>query len=250
MSMGYLMTWLMVFFRGVGIVMLLPQMAGHTAPIMMRLGLAMCVATILSGILPPAALPADYWGLIFSSVGEVVLGLAMGFVGQMAFSAVELAGRVISSEIGLSAAPGFSPTDLASAPLASFLSAFAVVLFFLFDGHLAVLGAFARSFALAPPGRPLLNGGAAEVVLGETCHVIELGLRISAPFLALNFLITLAFSVLGRAVPRMNVFIMSATVRSVAGMTLLGGAGALIARYLYIEFDQIPLKVLQLLPSH
>jgi flagellar biosynthetic protein FliR len=249
MTVGYLMTWLMVFLRGVGIVLLLPQLAGHSAPIMVRLGLAMCLATILVGILPPASIPADYWQLIFSSAGEVVLGLALGFVGQMAFAAVELAGRIISSEVGLSAAPGFSPTDLASAPLSSFMSAFAVVLFFLFDGHLAVLGAFARSFALAPPGHPMVNSGAAELVLGETSHVIELGLRIAAPFIALNFLITLAFSVLGRAVPRMNVFIMSASVRAVAGLALLSGAGALIARYLYIEFDQLPYKLLQLLPA-
>jgi len=249
MTVGYLMTWLMVFLRGVGIVLLLPQMAGHTAPIIARLGLAMCIATILVGILPPSAVPADYWQLIFSTAGEVALGLALGFVSQMTFAAVEFAGRIISSEIGLSAAPGFSPSDLASAPLSSFMSVFAIVLFFLFDGHLAVLSAFARSFVLAPPGHPFFNSGASELVLGETSHVIELGLRISAPFVALNFLINLSFAVLGRAVPRMNVFIMSASIRALAGMALLGGAGALIARYLYIEFYQLPLRMLELLPA-
>jgi len=249
MTVGYLMTWLMVFLRGVGIVLLLPQMAGHTAPIIARLGLAMCIATILVGILPPSAVPADYWQLIFSTAGEVALGLALGFVSQMTFAAVEFAGRIISSEIGLSAAPGFSPSDLASAPLSSFMTVFAIVLFFLFDGHLAVLSAFARSFVLAPPGHPFFNSGASELVLGETSHVIELGLRISAPFVALNFLINLSFAVLGRAVPRMNVFIMSASIRALAGMALLGGAGALIARYLYIEFYQLPLRMLELLPA-
>jgi flagellar biosynthetic protein FliR len=249
MTVGYLVTWLMVLLRGVGIVLLLPQMAGHSAPITARLGIAMCIATILAGILPPSAVPADIWQLVFSSAGEVVLGLALGFVGQMTFAGVEFAGRIVSSEIGLSAAPGFSPSDLASAPLSSFLSVFAVVLFFLFDGHLTVLSAFARSFVLAPPGHPMFNSGAGDLVLAETSHVIELGLRIAAPFVALNFLINLSFAVLGRAVPRMNVFIMSASIRAVAGMALLSGAGALIARYLYMEFDQLPLKLLQLLPA-
>ena len=247
MSLGYLLTWLMVFLRGVGIVVLLPQMAGRQAPIQVRLALAMCMATLLVGVLPPAAVPADLWHLIFASAGEVVLGLAMGFVGQMAFASIELAGRIMSSEVGLSVAPGMAGPDLASAPLSSFVSAFAVVMFFALDGHLAVLGAFARSFALAAPGHPLLGSGAADLVINETSHVIELGLRIAAPFVALNFLVTLSFAVLGRAVPRMNVFILSASIRALAGMALLSGAGALLARYLYVEFDRMPLRMLEIL---
>jgi flagellar biosynthetic protein FliR len=246
MSLGYLVTWLMVFLRGVGIVVLLPQMAGREAPIMVRLALAMCMATLLVGVVPQASLPANLWQLLFSSAGEVALGLAMGFVGQMAFAAMELAGRIMSSEVGLSVAPGISGPEMASAPLSSFVSALAVVLFFAFDGHLAVLGAFSRSFALAAPGHPLLNPGAADLMMNETSHVIELGLRVAAPFVALNFLVSLSFAVLGRAVPRMNVFIMSASIRALAGLALLSGAGALIARYLYAEFDRMPMRMLEL----
>lgn len=247
MSLGLLVTWLMVFLRGVGIVVLLPELAGRQAPIMVRVALAMCMATLLAGVLPPARVPGDTWQLFFSCSGEVVLGLAMGFVGQMAFAAMELAGRIMSSEVGLSAAPGLAGPGTASGPLSSFVSAFAVVMFFLLGGHLAVLGAFARSFALAAPGHPAISPGAANLVMDETSHLIELGLRIAAPFVALNFLVTLSFAVLGRAVPRMNVFILSASIRALAGMALLSGAGALLARYLYAEFDRMPFRVLELL---
>jgi flagellar biosynthetic protein FliR len=248
MTPAYCVAWMMVFLRSLGIILQLPVIAGRSLPIMVRVGLGACLATLLAGIVPVGPLPVTLPALAFAAGGEVMLGLLMGFITRLTFNAVEMAGRIISPEIGLSASPGLGVPEPTTEPVASLFSSFAVICFFLLRGHEMLLSAFARSFQLAAAGHVEFNPGTAEVLVQATSHVIEIGVRMSAPFIGMNFLVTLAFSVLGRAVPKMNVFVMSLSVRAIAGIGLLGGAGALLMRYLYVEFSEAPLRMLEVLP--
>ena len=248
MSLEYLFTWMMVFLRSIGIIMLFPALTGRAIPIPVRLGLCVCLATLLAGMVPLAIVPVGWWRLVVSSSGEILLGLSLGFVARMAFAAVEMGGRLVSSEIGLSATPGLGAPDPATEPVAAMLSSLAVVLFFLFGAHQLVLSAFARSFSLSLPGQPAFDANTVESVIRATSRVLELGLRIAAPFIAMNFLVNLAFSVLGRAVPKMGVFIVSYSARVIVGLALLSAAGTLVARYLFVEFGEVALQMLQILP--
>jgi len=249
MPLDLLFAWMMVFLRALGLILLFPTLGGRPLPVIMRVALAAGLATILYGIVPHApAMPAGNGELITAVAKEIVLGLLMGWVGRLAFAAVEMGGRVISNEIGLSAIPGIDAPQPGQEPVATLLVTFAGVVFFMAGGHLGALAAFSRSFDLAPAGAAAFSRDVPELLVNGTTRVMELGLRISAPFIALNFLITLAFSVLGRAVPKMNIFIVSYSLRSLAGFGLLAGSGALLVRYLWPEFQVLPLRLLELLP--
>jgi len=242
----YPFTWMMVFLRALGVVVFMPEFAGYSPPMMVRMGFTMLLATLVAGVVPLAHMPPDLWHLCLSAGSEVLLGLALGFVVRLIFAGVDFAGRLTSSEVGLAAAPGFAGPDISSAPLTSMLGAFAIILFFLFGGHLAVIGAFSRTFAFAGPGNASVSRVAIDQVVVGTAHVIELGVRIASPFIGLNFLVTLAFAALGRTLPRVQVYVVSMSIRALLGLALLASAGTLIARHLYVEFQALPERMLEL----
>lgn len=249
MTVSYLFAWLMVMLRSIGVIIQLPTVAGRPIPVMVRLGLCVGLATLLAGVVEVGPAPLAWWSLVTMATMEVLMGLALGFVVRIAFAAVEMAGRVISTEIGLTAMPGMGAPEPSHEPVAALVSTMAVVLFFLLGAHYGVLVAFAKSFQIAPAGMAAFDAGAGNLLIEQTARVIELGVRIAAPFIAMNFLVNLAFSVLGKAVPKMNVFIVSFSARALFGLMLLSTAGGLLARYMYVEFGDLPLRMLQLLRS-
>jgi flagellar biosynthetic protein FliR len=247
MSAALGLAWMMVFLRSLGVILQLPVLAGRALPVMVRVGLCACLATIFAGLVRTAPVPATLGGIGVAAGAEVMLGLLLGFITRLTFEAVDMAGRVIASEIGLTATPGLGVPEPAHEPVAALVGAFAVICFFLLRGQEMLLSAFAHSFALAPAGAVQLSVATPDTLVRATGHALEIGVRLAAPFIGMNFLVTLAFSVLGRAAPRMNVFVLAFPIRTFAGLGLLATSGALFVRYVYVEFGDAPIRMLQVL---
>jgi flagellar biosynthesis protein FliR len=73
---------------------------------------------------------------------------------------------------------------------------------------------------------------------------------LAAPLLAVSFIISLVFAVLGRAVPQMNVFTESFAVRPLVGLSVFGMVLDLMAEHIMNYLHHLPedmLRVCQLL---
>ena len=243
----WLIAWVLIGLRSLGVIAALPTPGGGTLPTRIRVALSLILAFLLVGVVPlPVGLQDVGWfPLALAAVSEVLLGFAMGLVVRAALSIAALGGRLIGNEIGLNSPPGYDVPVPAQEPLPAFVTAFAGVLFFGTGVHLDVLAAFARSFEFSPLGTYTVSVLALERLIKVTANILVVGLRIAAPFIALSFIINLGFSILGKAVPRMNVFIASITVRLWAGLLLLAGFGALLLRNLDPLWQALPWDILE-----
>ena len=188
-------------------------------------------------------------GAIVLSINEICIGLLLAMIVRMVFFAVELAGHLISYEIGLMASNSVNPLlGSTDSTVTSLLYYFSLLVFFINGIHYEVLKAFVLTFEIFPIGTFFLTANPTADFVSEVSHVFVLGTLIAAPFIALNFLINISFAVLGKAVPKMNVFMTSFSVRILSGLVLLVSSILLITSYIVDNSKrsvEVMLKIIQ-----
>jgi flagellar biosynthetic protein FliR len=249
MTLELLYVWMMVFIRAGGLLALLPVFSGQNVPVQIRLAIAVFLAYITGAYVHVTGVPADLLVLITVSVRELLIGLLMGFAVRLIFYTIEFAGQIMSTEIGLTMSSQIDPISRNnSSPVGTALFYFGSLLFLLSGCHHAVFMAFVRSFEIAPIGAVALNRNVAEIFVQGTGNIFLVSIQMAAPLMAVNFVVTFAFAILGKAAPSINVFSESFPVRIIAGMTLLGLTLGLTAQLVLSALHGSPELMLRMIP--
>lgn len=251
MTVPDLTLWLMVFLRAGALLAVFPAFSTMNIPVQVRLALAVLLAVLVIPILPPAPTPASFWDLIGLMSLEVGVGLLLGFVSRMLFYAIDFAGGLIAAESGLVFTPNMDPFNQSQTQAPGLiLYLMAMVLLFSLDLHHWILMGFQRSYATLPIGSASLREVLLIDVIRRAGSIFTVGVLISAPLIAISFIITLIFAVLGRAVTQMNVFSESFPVRALCGIAIFGLALNVMAQYILNALRRLPddlLRTAQLL---
>jgi flagellar biosynthetic protein FliR len=231
---GQIIVWVLVFVRTGAFFMGIPLFAGKMLPTKAKITFGLLLSLMINPLVPAElSLATNFAGAILLALNEVCIGLLLAMSVRMIFFAVELAGYLISYEIGLMASNSVNPLlGSSDATITTLLFYFSMLVFFVAGIHYDVLKAFIMSFEILPIGSFLLSINPMSQFVGEVSRVFLIGTLMAAPFIALNFLVNVTFAVLGKAVPKMNVFMTSFSVRILGGMVLLVASLLLITSYI------------------
>ena len=234
--------WLLVFLRISAFLLVLPFFSMTNFPATMRVAVGALAALLLAPLLPPFALDRLDWITLFGvMIREVCVGLLLGFVSRMIFYAVDLAGSVIATEMGLNMAATFDPLNGQNSQMPGTILFFlaAVVMLTLNLHHWMLLG-FEQTYTVLPMGGAHLNGALFETFVRLTSNIFVVALQISAPVIAVSFVVTIVFGILSRAVPQMNVFAESFGFRIVGGLVVFGFTLQLAAQHVSNYLNRLP----------
>src|ERR1043165_6524211 len=144
--------WLLVFLRVSAFLLVLPFFSASNFPVAARVALGDLMAVLLAPLLPHFPLKSTgFLSLLGVMIQEVSIGLLLGFISRMVFYAVDLAGNVIATEMGLNLAAVFNPlTQQATQAPGTILFFLAAVVMLTLDLHHWVLVGFERTYSVLP----------------------------------------------------------------------------------------------------
>ena len=185
--------------------------------------------------------------LLLAVLTEAALGalLAMGIL--LAFAAFSFAGTLLDLQIGFGMASVYDPVSRRQVPvLTDAFNQAAVLVFFLVNGHHALMRGLAFSLERFPLGQPWDVVPAAHILMKKAGAVFALGFSLAAPVVCCVLFVEFALGVISRNLPQMNTFVVGVPAKIAAGLLALalwqGGAGTAMMRIyqsIYATWDQL-----------
>jgi flagellar biosynthetic protein FliR len=217
---------MLIFCRITAFFVVVPVYSSKGVPNIFKIGFSLFVSFIIfagMGTNNPVPLDSQYVLLILR---EILVGVLLGFLAYLFFTAVQTAGSFMDIQIGFGMANVIDPMTGASAPMLGNLKyMIAMLLFLAFDGHHFLIRAIMESYQWIPLNNQLFariyDGQISDFIIKSMSTMFYLALQIAAPVIAALFLTDLGLGLLTRVAPQFNIFVVGAPLKMIIGFFLI-----------------------------
>lgn len=212
-----------------------PVFGNLSIPLPARVSLAGAIAFLVMAV-HPVTPPAQIFGVttILSVAAEALIGLALGFILQIAFAAPLIAGELIGGAMGIGFANTVDPIHgQSSQALSSFLSILLTLLFLSVDGHLVLVDMVVKSYEVLPPGA-WLGVDQLKNIAFFGGYAFLAGLLLALPVGFLLLCLNIVMGMLSRSAPALNLFAVGLPASLAVGVVALAAAFPAMGDYMLV----------------
>ncbi|TCP35614.1 flagellar biosynthetic protein FliR [Sphingomonas sp. BK235] len=213
-----------------------PVFSNVSVPLTVRVALSGAIAVLVLGT-TPVQVPQTVFALatFVAVAAEALVGLALGFVLQVAFAAPLVAGEIIGGSMGIGFANMIDPNSGRSSPaIGQFLSILLTLLFLSLDGHLVLVDLVVRSYRALPPGASWLAAGQLRDIALFGGYAFLAGLLLALPVGFLLLCLNLVMGMVSRSAPSLNLFAVGLPVSLAVGVVSLAIALPAMGDYMQV----------------
>jgi flagellar biosynthetic protein FliR len=223
MTVGVHEFWscVLIFCRVAALFTTAPVFGNRSIPKQVKVGLAAVITLAMLPLVGPkvGAAPADLVSMIAQIAAETAVGLCLGFMVQLLLSAFQIAGYYIDTQMGFGIINILNPfTEQQTSAMGQFMYQLSMTLFLIGGGHLFLIGTVAGSYLTVPPGGAQFTGDMSAAFTAFVGQLFVVAVKIAAPAAAVLMVIDVAFAIIARTVPQMNVFIVGMPVKIIVGL--------------------------------
>jgi flagellar biosynthetic protein FliR len=234
-----LIAMLLVTVRISAWLVIAPPFNHRGIPRMVKVTLALALAMAIGPRLASQAPPPEFFPILVAVLFQVVVGLTFGFLAQMLFVAVQSAGELIDLASGFTLASLYDPVSNVSVSMfGRVYQTVAVTLLFALNGHLLLIRGFVASYDVLGM-QPVSISAITRTVTSNVEVFFVSALEIAAPVMVVLFLADLALGLLSRAVPSLNIFVMSFPIKILLTLALTTVAVAFLPGAVSAILDHI-----------
>ena len=209
--------------RATGFIVMAPPFNSGSIPMPAKGALALALSLVayphIVGTVPEVT--AGF--LVVTAITEAIIGAALGFIVQVFFTAVQLAGDIIDVAGGFSLQPAYDPMSLSTQGAIGRLHyLLAITLLFTSGAHLLLIRGFVTSYTGLPLGGSLPTDQLGQTMLTAFSMMFLAALQIAGPLVAVLLLADVALALLSKAAPALNIFALGFPVKIMITLTLLG----------------------------
>ena len=215
-----------------GFVLAAPIASESVIPPFVKIILALSLAFLMAPLIQtPTELSIFSAPGLLAALLEVLVGVSIGMVVQLAFEALTFAGQTISLTMGLGFATLVDPQRGANTTvLGQMFIIFGILTYLSINGHLVLLASLAQSFQSLPIGAAQIDKNLLLSVALWGGRVFEIGLLIALPAVIALVIVNLALGVVTRAAPQLNLFGIGFTITLLSGFFVLTvGLGGILS---------------------
>ena len=215
--------YLYPFARITGLLMVMPLFGTRIVPTRIRILLAFALAVVIAPILPePPLIDAVSVESFVIILQQMLIGITLGFAIELVSQIFVITGQLIAMQTGLGIATTVDPSQGASVVVVSQWFLFMVSLVFIsLNGHLVMFEILAESFYSMPIGLTSFNAEQFGLIIRWSGWMFAAALVIALPALVSLLVVNLAFGVMTRAAPQLNIFALGFPVTMIVGIFII-----------------------------
>lgn len=217
--------FLLALVRVGALLLVFPFYNERAVPALLKAGLALLITLLVFPLVETAGIqfPGTLIGMVILVTGELIFGMTIGLLVHVFFEGVRMMGQLVGFQTGFAIANVIDPQSGIQISIFSNVAYFvALILFLTLNGHHILLQAVRDSFEIIPVGAFRLAPKSLLANMSRYGDLFVIAIKMGAPAIAVLLLTKVAFGLITKLIPQMNIMIVAFPVQIVIGLLFFG----------------------------